>query len=122
MSLVGCAGSRCGQVSSITADNPRVIEGDFDDVDAVVAGIMPRCELVEFELASQSPDIRRYELRAPNDLRGSLVFEKLSDGRIRIACTMGRFRDTRREQEIMHALTHRFTQLRGDVATPISDR
>lgn len=103
------------------AQNPVSIPGDFDDVDAVVAGMLPKFKLVEFELPSPSRDIRRFELRGLDDSRGSLTFERLAGGMIRIECRVGRFGDPDREHRLLRALAHRFKQLRGDVAVPISD-
>lgn len=121
--LAGCASS--GGPKALTAqewgDNPRIVEGDFDDVDAVVAGILPRHKLVAFERSSDSQTKRVFELRGLDDSRGSLIFEKLQSAQIRVSCSISRFGDPQREQRMLRSLAHRFRQLRGDVAVPISD-
>lgn len=102
--------------------NPITVEGDFDDIDAVVAGVIPRFAMIEIPRPSEDPAVRRFDLKALDDSPGTLTFTQHPDGRIEIACTIGRFRDHERENALVRALASRLTRLRGDVAAPISER
>jgi hypothetical protein len=118
----GCAGlsPATAPSNSIQSRQENVVKGDFNDVDAVVAGILPKFHIIEIPQASDNSDIRRFNLRMLNDAPGTLVFEKLLDGQIEIRCALGRFPHPELEKKLIKALAERFEQLRGDVAAPIN--
>ncbi len=118
----GCAGLSSGQVPSspLPGRQQSLVEGDFDDINAVVAGILPKFHVIDIPQASDNPDIRLFKLRMLNDAPGVLAFEKQPDGRIRIRCALGRFPNPKLEKKLTRALAERFEQLRGQVAAPIT--
>ncbi|MBX3322549.1 MAG: hypothetical protein KF757_06120 [Phycisphaeraceae bacterium] len=128
ITLFGCllALTACAQPRRDTAHDPAhtspariTVAGDWDDVDAVVAGILPLYELVETRLPSPSPDLQRYRLDSLDRGPGTLSFKRLNDSEIEIACSIGRFGRSNDELRVVNALAERFTQLRGDVAAPL---
>ena len=118
----GCAGlsPATAPPNTFQTRHESVAKGDFNDVDAVVAGILPKFHIIEIPKASDNPDIRRFNLRMLNDAPGTLVFEKLPDGQIEVRCALGRFPHPELEKKLIKALAERFEQLRGNVAAPIN--
>lgn len=118
----GCAGlsSGTGSLAQWHARQQSILEADFDDVDAVVAGVLPKFHMIDISRSSDNPDIRRFNLRMLNDAPGTLEFEKLADGQVEIRVALGRFPEPRREKKLVRALAKRFEQLRGKVAAPIT--
>ncbi len=98
---------------------PVVVQGDFDDVDAVVAGILPRFHMIDLPKGTDHPAKRHFVLRTIDDQPGVLTFQLLSPGRIEIECTIGRFGNLELESRLKQALADRFLQILGDVAAPI---
>lgn len=117
----------CSQTSPRAGQNfdhthlPRSIQvqGDWDDVAAVVAGIAPRVQLV-----ADPPDIdsdQTYRCRIYSSLHGPgwLQFDRLEGGVIRIDAHIGRFGHPPEEHWVEQAMADRFSQIRGDTAAPI---
>ncbi len=107
-------------MSPLPGRHQSLVEGDFDDINAVVAGILPKFHIIDIPQASDNPDIRLFKLRMLNDAPGTLVFEKQPDGRIQIRCALGRFPNHELDEKLARALAERFEQLRGQVTAPIT--
>lgn len=112
----------CATTPSRAGDFPPYVEaeGDWDDVHAVLAGVLPRVRLV-----SDPPDVdtaQRYECDI-HSLRygpGCLSLQLLDSHLIRIDAQIGRFGEPYEEQWVERALAARFSQIKGDRAAPIS--
>lgn len=100
---------------------PRSVEvaGDWDDVPAVVAGIIPRVELVADPASIHDDHTYRCRIHSTQFGPGSLQFDRLDDGLIRIDARIGRFEHPLEERWVEQAMAERFTQIKGDVAAPI---
>lgn len=119
-SLPGCCTPSRADRSNAVEPGPRVVEGDFDDINAVVAGVLPHFFIIDLPKGSDDPSERRFDLRTLDDRPGSLVFRHLPDNRLEMNCAIGRFGDQALESRIMDAMAERFKQILGDVAAPMS--
>lgn len=95
------------------------VEADWDDVPAVVAGIVPRVELVADPPTVHTDRIYRCRVYSSQHGPGWLEFERLEDGFIRIDAHIGRFGHPDEEHWVEQAMAERFSQIRGDTAAPI---
>lgn len=115
----GCASTPPTPAIDATSPARLTVAGDWDDIDPVLAGILPRFGLVESRLASDDAFTRAYRLDSLNKGPGSLTFRQIDDSQIEISVSIGRFGRPADEGQLIEALAERFTQLRGDVAAPI---
>ncbi|GAB4383384.1 MAG: hypothetical protein Kow0022_03070 [Phycisphaerales bacterium] len=95
------------------------VEGDWDDVHAVVAGVLPRVLLVQDPPAVDSPDAYECAIFSFRYGPGWLKIERLDEHIIRIDARIGRFGEPEEEHWVERALAARFTQIKGDRVAPI---
>ncbi|MCL4221971.1 MAG: hypothetical protein KJZ65_11460 [Phycisphaerales bacterium] len=120
--LAACAQNRTDSFQSPGRANlPRAVEvaGDWDDVPAVVAGIIPRVELVANPPSIHDDHTYRCVIHSTQFGPGSLQFDRLDNGLIRIDARIGRFEHREEEFWVEQALAERFTQIKGEIAAPI---
>lgn len=93
--------------------------GDWDDVSAVVAGIIPRLDYVVDAPSVDSDEQYIVAIRSPRFGEGTVCIDRLDGNRVRIHSRVGRFGRPEEEEYIQRALASRFTRLLGDVVAPI---
>ncbi|MCE7967336.1 MAG: hypothetical protein DYG94_01145 [Leptolyngbya sp. PLA3] len=85
----------------------------------MVAGIIPRVELVADPPTVNDDQMYRCRVHSPRFGPGWIQFDRLDDSFIRIDVRIGRFEHPPEEHWIEQALADRFSQIRGDTAAPI---
>ncbi|RMH10750.1 MAG: hypothetical protein D6695_10860 [Planctomycetota bacterium] len=117
--LGGCATGSL-RPNEVLADRPEVVvEGDWDDVEAVLAGVLPRVRLVDEPPDVVSEQVYSCRVQTIDHGPGRVTLERLDGERIRIRVRIGRFGNPAYEDWVERALAARFEQLRGNVAAPI---
>ena len=117
--LAACSTPTANRSEPVISPARVTVIGDWDDINAVIAGVLPIYKLVESEVPDQDSDLRRFRLDTLDRGPGSLTFRRLEDDQIEISAAIGRFARPVDEVQLVDALADRFTQLRGDVAAPL---
>lgn len=117
-----CAGS--GRVPGgpvAPASVQVVIEGDWDDIDAVMAAALPHAGLVYAGLIERGATVAEFRVVTRTGEPGVLRFERADEsaGLIWASAEVGRFGDGPEVRPLLEAVAQRFEQLRGKVARPI---
>lgn len=116
-SPLGCAAS----TRRTPTTYPAFVEGpgDWDDVSAVVAGIVPRLDYVLDSPSITNDDHYIVAIFSPRFGPGSLSIDRLEDNQVRIDASIGRFGEPDEEEYMERAIASRFKRLLGDVVAPI---
>ncbi|MDQ7012920.1 MAG: hypothetical protein Q9O74_03370 [Planctomycetota bacterium] len=90
---------------------------DWNDVEPAIGVALGRTELVKVRLERPTPDRIEVRLRSSRDEPGLLVVTRTAAGGdpvpMTLTCTIGRFGDPAREQQLIVYVVERLEQLKG---------
>ncbi len=119
------AGKSVVEVGVEAGESVIRVDADWVDVEAAVAVALGKSELVKVRLERPDPSRLIYTLRTSRDEPATLTIDRL-DGpetadpvRMRLACRVGRFGDTLREEVFLALVAARLEQLRGVEVAPL---